>query len=118
MDVGARVSGAKKNLYRGACEMIRKVTYEEAKERVQQLRGFYQHLISYVLINLFLFIVNVVTSPGHWWFFWPLFGWGIGLVAHGATVFFTGGPWGKEWEEKKIRKLMGDSGGDEDSPRS
>jgi len=23
------------------------------------------------LIVLFLFIVNLMTSPGHWWFQWP-----------------------------------------------
>jgi hypothetical protein len=95
--------------------MNRPATYEEAKERVQQLKGFYQHLLAYVLINLFLFVVNLLTSRGEWWFYWPLFGWGIGLVAHGASVFMEFGPWGKAWEQRKIRELMGDRGG-EDPP--
>jgi hypothetical protein len=98
--------------------MNEKVTYEEAKERVQQLKGFYQHLVVYVLVNVFLFVINVVTSPDNWWFYWPLLGWGIGIVAHGAAVFFGGGLWGKAWEEKKIRKLMGDRGSKDDLPEA
>ena len=94
------------------------VAYEDAKERVKELRGFYQHLVAYVLINVFLFVVNVLTSPGSWWFYWPLFGWGIGIVAHGASVFWGGGPWGKAWEEQKIRELMGDRGRRDDSPEA
>ena len=32
--------------------------------------------------------INLVTTPGQWWFQWPMFGWGIGLLAHGASVYF------------------------------
>ncbi len=98
--------------------MKNEVTYEEAKERVQELKGFYQHLVVYALGNVFLFVVNVLTSPGNWWFYWPLFGWGICIVIHWASVFWRGGLWGKAWEERKIRELMGDRGEREDSPEA
>jgi len=32
------------------------------------------------LIVLFLFIINLMTSPGHWWFQWPALGLGIAWV--------------------------------------
>jgi hypothetical protein len=32
------------------------------------------------LIVLFLFIINVMTSPGHWWFQWAALGIGIAWV--------------------------------------
>ena len=32
------------------------------------------------LIVLFLFIVNLMTSPGHWWFQWAALGIGIAWV--------------------------------------
>ncbi len=95
--------------------MKNEVTYEEAKKRVQDIKGFYQHLLVYVLGNLFLLVVNALTTFGSWWFHWTLFGWGIGIVVHGVSVFWRGGLWGKEWEERKIRKLMGDSDGEADS---
>ena len=35
-----------------------------------------------------------------------LFFWGIGLVAHGLSVFVPQFVLGKDWEERKIRELM------------
>jgi len=80
--------------------------YDAAKKRVRQLRGFYVHLIVYVLVNAPLVGINLATSPGALWFYWPLLGWGIGIVAHAASVFGTGRFLGKEWEERKIKELM------------
>jgi len=88
--------------------MTERMSREDAKERVEELRGFYMHLAAYLAVNLFIFIVNWITSPEHWWFFWPLFGWGIGLAIHAFAVFYEGGLMGKQWEEKKIKELMGD----------
>ena len=51
-----------------------------------------------------------MTSPGRWWFFWPLIGWGIAVAFHGASVFIENGPLGKSWERRKIRELMGENG--------
>jgi hypothetical protein len=34
------------------------------------------------LIVLFLFIVNLMTAPGHWWFQWAALGIGIAWVIH------------------------------------
>lgn len=61
--------------------------YKRAKMRVGAIRGFYQHLQTYVLVNSFLFVLNLLTSPGDWWFYWPLLGWGIGLVSHAVSVY-------------------------------
>ena len=32
------------------------------------------------LILLFLFVINLMTSPGHWWVQWPALGLGIAWV--------------------------------------
>jgi hypothetical protein len=32
------------------------------------------------LIVLMLFVINLMTSPGHWWVQWPAFGIGIAWV--------------------------------------
>jgi hypothetical protein len=82
------------------------VSYNQAKRRVRRLRGFYLHLTIYVLVNALLLAINLVTSPSILWFFWPLLGWGIGIVAHAVSVFGTGPFLGKEWEERKIKQLM------------
>lgn len=80
--------------------------YKRAKERVVELKGFYLHLIVYGLVNLSMFIYNLVVSPDYYWFVWPMVGWGIGLSIHALSVFLRGKIFGKGWEDKKIQELM------------
>jgi sensor histidine kinase YesM len=76
--------------------------YEKAALRVKELKGFYGNLTSYCLVIPFLIGVNLLTSPQYYWFWWPMLGWGIGLLSHALQVFGIG----KNWEEKKIKELM------------
>lgn len=80
--------------------------YKKARKKVEELKGFYIHLFIYILVNLGMFIVNIVTTPRELWFYWPLFGWGIGILAHAMSVFGIRGLFGKEWEERKIKQIM------------
>lgn len=82
----------------------KEIKYLKAKERVETLRGFYIHLTVYVIVNLGLFFINMMTSPETLWFIWPLMGWGIALVLHAFRVFVARP--GSSWEEKKIAELM------------
>ena len=86
--------------------MDEQARYERAKKRVEELREFYQHLVVYLVVNAFLLALNLWTSPGHLWFYWPLLGWGLGVAIHGATVFGNNRFWGQRWEERKIKELM------------
>ncbi len=79
---------------------------KEVRERVEELKGFYIHLGVYVLINVFLVILNLLTSPEYFWAIWPMLGWGIGLGAHAISLFGIGGIGGQAWEERKVRELM------------
>ena len=81
--------------------------YQRAKKRVADLRGFYIHLMVYLVVNLGLFAINMLTSPGSLWFYWPLIGWGIAVVIN-ALVVFSGGLFDNAWEERKIHELMED----------
>ncbi|WP_390450061.1 2TM domain-containing protein [Chryseobacterium sp. Alg-005] len=76
--------------------------YEKAQKRVKEIKSFYSNLISYCIIIPFLAIINLTTSPKNIWFYFPMLGWGIGLVAHGMSVFAIG----KNWEDKKIREIL------------
>lgn len=48
--------------------------------------GFRTHCIIYLSVNAFLIILNLLGNSSHLWFYWPLLGWGLGLLAHGAAV--------------------------------
>jgi hypothetical protein len=82
------------------------IKYQKAKERVAELQGFYIHLTVYVIVNLGLFLINMLASPGVLWFFWPLMGWGIAVALHALFVFGSGRFLGADWEEKKIKEIM------------
>ena len=82
--------------------------YLYAKERVKKIKGFYIHATVYVLVNLFIISQNVREgqSLSDMDNYWTAILWGIGLLAHGVTVFLPNIYLGKNWEEKKIRELM------------
>ena len=74
--------------------------YEQAKQRVKELKSFYAHLAAYVGVMVVLFFVDYSDRGGTWWFYWPLMGWGIAVAIHAFETFNT------RWEKKKIRQLM------------
>ena len=80
--------------------------YQEAKERVKAIKGFYIHLTVYVIVNLFLFALNMIVSPDILWFIWPLLGWGVAVAIHALSVFGFVPRFDTDWEERKIRELM------------
>ena len=80
--------------------------YERAKKRAGELRGCYQHIATYVLINLFLLVINLVTTPDKLWILWSVGCWGIAVLLHAALVLGGGSVFGKEWEDHKIKELM------------
>ena len=82
------------------------LTYEQALKQARELRGFYNHLFIYLIVNAFLAIVDWMSSPDRLWFYWPLLGWGVGLLIHGLNVFMGTRGFGADWEERKARELM------------
>ena len=61
--------------------------YFRAKKKVDNLKGFYSNLLAYCLVIPFLIFINLMTSPDHYWFWYPAIGWGIGIVFHAVGVF-------------------------------
>jgi len=80
--------------------------YLKAQKKVEEIKGFYGNLFSYIIINMGLLVLNLLTSPEYLWFFWPLLGWGIGVLIHGLVVFNALPFLGKDWEEQKIKEFI------------
>ncbi|WP_347174468.1 2TM domain-containing protein [Polaribacter uvawellassae] len=81
-------------------------SYVRAVEKVEKLKEFYQNLASYCIVIPFLVFVNLYTSPQFHWFWFPMFGWGIGVIFHGLDVYNYNPFLGRNWESKKIKELM------------
>ena len=58
-----------------------------ARKRAEDKMGFYTHFTIYVVVNLVLVLVWWFTGAGFPWFIFVLVFWGIGIVAHGGSVF-------------------------------
>lgn len=80
--------------------------YLKAQKRVEDLKGFYGNLSSYMIVNTGLMILNLVTSPDQLWFIYPLLGWGIGVAIHAMAVFNYIPFLSRDWEDRKIKELM------------
>ncbi|WP_374551135.1 2TM domain-containing protein [Flavobacterium sp.] len=87
------------------------IKYQEALKRVKRIKGFYSHLLVYLVVNTMIIIVNIQhLDAGESIFsfknFSTAFFWGIGLVAHGLSVFLPSMILGNDWEERKIKEIM------------
>src|SRR5688500_8534389 len=54
--------------------------------------AFRRHLAVYLVFALFFFCLNLLTSPGDWWFYWPVFFWGFALVFQAIATFGSDAP--------------------------
>ena len=48
-----------------------------AEARVKAKIGFLWQVGIYAAVNIFFIILNLLTTPEHYWFYWPLIFWGI-----------------------------------------
>jgi len=78
--------------------------YLKAKKRVKELKGFYIHLVLYVLCTPIIIVTNLMFVPEFHYFWFSVLGWGIAIGIHGFTLIGLG----NHWEEKKIKELMDD----------
>lgn len=60
--------------------------------RLERAAGFRNHLVPYVVVNIFLHAINFITDRGDYWAIFPLLGWGIGLAIHGFHALGKSGP--------------------------
>lgn len=85
--------------------------YYYAIARVKRIKKFYVHLIVFILVNAYLifdecFDAESFVSLFKLHTYSTMFFWGIGLVAHGLSVFGKDIFFGDNWEERKIKEFM------------
>ena len=73
---------------------------DQAKAKVE----FRIHVFTFIAVIVLLAIINLLTSPEYLWFIWPMLGWGIGIVVHALTVYFSSGE--SSLKERMIQNEM------------
>jgi len=81
-------------------------SYVRARKHVEELKGFYYSLVSYIFVIPFLIFVNYKTFWGFQWFWFPMFGWGLGLSIQAYRVFVGNSLLGSGWEKRKMEQFM------------
>ncbi|WP_417428035.1 2TM domain-containing protein [Halpernia sp.] len=82
---------------------------EQAKNRVKHIKGFYKHATVYFFVNLFIIASCYIDNPLSLNLSDPYMTavfWGIGLFAHGFSVFGRDFLFGKNWEQREIQKIL------------
>ena len=90
--------------------------YLIAKEKVEKLKGYYWHLASYIIVNIVISAIKIVSEMQNGvsfaetffdfgtyalWFFW-----GIGMFFHTLGVFGNNLFLSKKWEQRKIKEIL------------
>ena len=78
------------------------MAFFRAKKQVEKLKGFYGNLTSYCIVIPILIIVNLNSPYYFQWFWFPMLGWGMGLIFQAFETF----GYGKTWEERKIQEIL------------
>jgi hypothetical protein len=76
-----------------------------ARRQVAAIKGFYIHLVVFVVVLAGLAVVNLAVGDP-WWVQWVLLGWGIGVAAHALAVFGHASQVMANWEKRKLDELM------------
>lgn len=80
--------------------------YRKAEKRVEEKLGFYHHLYAFIAVNVVFFLMNLIFSPGEWWFYWITALWAIGLIFHFFKTFVMyDGTRRDEMIEKEMEKM-------------
>ena len=80
--------------------------YRRAETIVEAKVGFLRHLLVYVLVNLALLVVNLLTSSDFFWFLLVLGGWGVILFSNFLSVFVFRGERFERWRSREIQREM------------
>lgn len=78
----------------------------EALEYVRDIKGFYSHLIMYLIFAPAMIVASFFYNDGDPWYIWPVLGWGVGVAAHGLVVFEVFNLFGADWERRQIEKRL------------
>jgi hypothetical protein len=91
---------------------------EKANKRIKELKGFYRHILIFIVVNGFLSLLQsgvlhpfmpegFPTEPYYFdWVNANIATWALILLVHAIIVYRWKFPFFKKWEERQIQKYM------------
>lgn len=77
------------------------MTKEQAQLRAKKLVKFYSSVFIFLVVNVFLYILDFYSDQRINWAFWVTLGWGLGIIIQAINVYY-----GTELEEKITKNLL------------
>lgn len=99
-------------------ESITNTSFKKAQKRVKELKGFYNHLKIFFIVNVLLYLVkNGMLNPlmpkgfptESYYFDWIHINfliWALIVIVHALILYRAQLPFLKKWEEKQIKKYL------------
>lgn len=81
-----------------------------ARRRAGAKMGWYVHATVFVIVNLGMFALSYLGVGHRSWSMAPVFGWGVGLMLHGVSVFLlaAGSPLRERLLQRERDRLHGE----------
>lgn len=81
--------------------------YYRAKERVEQIKGFYNSVVSSIFIIIIVASVNYYVDEWRYaWFLWVVLGLAISIMIKALKIFNLTIFMDRGWEERKIQEFI------------
>lgn len=75
---------------------------EREARRIVKRQWFWLHFAVFATLQVFLFVIWLLSDISYPWFIFPLFGWGIPLAAHAVYAFVI-----RDAEEIMVQRAAG-----------
>ncbi|WP_294821632.1 2TM domain-containing protein [uncultured Flavobacterium sp.] len=92
-------------------DLYEKASYDRAKKRIDTLKDFYRHILTFITVNVLTFLAGLAgfgLHPAVWanCLIGTLIVGSIILLAHVAVVFGPDLIYKKGWEQRKMHELI------------
>ena len=82
--------------------------YQLVKKKLAKRKAYFQAVFSWLSTSFFLFILNMMSSPGHHWWRFVFIGWGIGIFFK-TMKLLKDNLWDGDWEYDQLNKELSKS---------
>ncbi len=79
--------------------------YIKAKKKVIMIKDLIKHFIAFIMINILLIGLNLLTNPQNLWFYYITIIWILILIGHYFYVYDVDSLiFNKNWEQRRLEK--------------
>lgn len=87
---------------------------ERAQRRFDEFAGLMWHLAAFIIVNAFLWGLDIIQGGGVQWAFWTTIPWGVGLAFHVAAYMLEG----SRFKERKYQAFLAEERAKDEHNRS